>query len=89
MKNYSRDESQTIKSQIHRKQRVLTNDASYKAWNGDPNSFPDIDCRIAAPMRAARPYAIIEGDDCKVDEEDDCKSDKQHREAFYRAVFNI
>ena len=35
---------------------------------------------------AARPYAVIEGDDDKVDEEDDRKSDKQHREAFDCAV---
>ena len=70
---------------MHSQQRILTNDASHKTWNGHPNSFPDIDSRIAVVV-AAWPYAVIEGDDCEVDEEDDRKSDKQHREAFYRAV---
>ena len=76
-------------------QSFLTKDAGYKAWNGDPKSFPDVDSIMApfpiaapikAPVEAGRLGTVIDGNDGKVDEEDDRKSDKQHREAFYRAV---
>ena len=74
-------------------QSFLTKDASYTAWNGDPESFPEVDSITVwiAPIVVAvatRLNTVIDGNDGKVDEEDDRKSDKQHREAFYRAVNN-
>ena len=51
---------------------LITDNASHKAWDGDPKSFPEVDSIV----RAVRLDSNKERDDCEVDEEDDAESDQ-------------
>ena len=60
---------------------TFTDNASHKAWDRDPKSFPYIVGMVrvavsASPAGAARVDSNKERDDGEVDEEDDAESDQ-------------
>ena len=51
---------------------LFTDNASHKAWDGDPKSFPEVDSIVEAVWLDSDK----ERDDGEVDEEDDAESDQ-------------